>query len=61
MKQRRDEEFDLPFVGNDMNDSLGTMDKPLDTTDAPGRADSELAEEGLPQRNQDFAAIPPAA
>ena len=51
MKQRRDEEFDLPFVGNDMNDSPATMDKPLDTADAPGRADSELVEDGLPQRN----------
>ena len=54
MKQPRDEEFDLPLVGNDMNDSSGTMDKPLNTADAPGRADSELAEEGLPQRNPDF-------
>ena len=58
MKKRRDEEFDLPLVGNDMNDSSGTMDKPLDTADAPGRADSELAEEGLPQRNSDLAPVP---
>jgi len=58
MKQHRDEELDLPFVANDMNDSLGTMDKPLDTVDAPGRADSELAEEGLPPRNPDLAPSP---
>lgn len=56
MKQHRDEEFDLPFVGNDMNDSPATMDKPLDTADAPGRADSELAEDDLPPGNSEFAA-----
>jgi hypothetical protein len=58
MKQHRDEEFDLPFLGNDMNDSPGTMDKPLDTADAPGRADSELAQDGLPERNPDLASVP---
>jgi hypothetical protein len=53
MKLRRnEEENDIPFVKNDMRDSLGTMDKPLDTADAPGRADSELVEEGLPPENQ---------
>ncbi len=57
MKQRRDEEFDLPFIGNDMNDSPATMDKPLDTADAPGRADSELVEEDLPRPNAKFAAM----
>ena len=36
---------DLPFVRNDMKDHTPTMDKPLDTTDAPGRADSEMAGE----------------
>jgi len=33
---------DLPFVRNDMKDHTPTMDKPLDTTDAPGKADSEM-------------------
>ena len=36
---------DIPFVRNDMKDEAPTMDKPLDTTDAPGRADSEMIEE----------------
>ena len=46
------EENDIPFVKNELRDSSGTMDKPLDTVDAPGKADSELAEDGLPPRNQ---------
>jgi len=33
---------DLPFVRNDMKDHTPTMDKPLDASDAPGRADSEM-------------------
>jgi hypothetical protein len=46
MKQHRDgEENDVPFARNGMTDSSGTMDKPLDTADAPGKADSELIEE----------------
>jgi hypothetical protein len=57
MKPSRDEEFDLPFVGNDINSSPATMDKPLDTADAPGRADSELVEDDLPPGNAEFAAI----
>ena len=53
MKLPRDEEeYDIPFVKNEMRDALWTMDKPLDTADAPGRADSELAEEGLPPENR---------
>ncbi|HTA42819.1 MAG TPA: hypothetical protein VK789_10245 [Bryobacteraceae bacterium] len=47
-----EEENDIPFVGNELGDVRGTMDKPLDTADAPGRADSELVEDGLPQRIQ---------
>ena len=49
---RDEEENDIPFVKNDLGDFRGTMDKPLDTADAPGRADSELVEDGLPPRNQ---------
>jgi hypothetical protein len=47
-----EEENDLPFVKNELRDSTGTMDKPLDTADAPGRADSELVDDGLPSRNE---------
>ena len=32
---------DIPFARND-------MDKPLDATDAPGRADSEMADDSEP-------------
>jgi hypothetical protein len=51
MKRPRHEEVnDIPFVKNELGDSPGTMDKPLDTSDAPGKADSELVEDGLPPR-----------
>jgi hypothetical protein len=49
---RNEEENDIPFVKNDLRDSAGTMDKPLDTVDAPGKADSELVEDGLPPGNE---------
>jgi hypothetical protein len=39
---------DIPFLGNDMKDHSATMDKPLDTADAPGKADSEIADEDAP-------------
>jgi hypothetical protein len=38
---------DIPFIRNDMKDEAPTMDRPLDATDAPGRADSEMIEEGI--------------
>ena len=47
MKPRDGEENDLPFARNEMRDSLGTMGKPLDTADSPGKADSELIEDEL--------------
>lgn len=39
------EENDIPFVKNELRDQPGTMGKPLDTVDAPGKADSEIGEE----------------
>jgi len=39
------EVHDLPFMRNDMKDHTPTMDKPLDASDAPGRADSEMVAE----------------
>jgi hypothetical protein len=33
---------DVPMLDNDMTDSIPTTDKPLDTADGPGKADSEL-------------------
>ena len=41
------EENDIPFVKNDLRDQPGTMGKPLDTVDAPGKADSEIGEEDV--------------
>jgi hypothetical protein len=43
------EENDLPFAKNELRDQPGSMGKPLDTADAPGRADSEFADEALEQ------------
>ena len=39
------EENDVPFTTNELRDYSGTMGKPLDTADAPGKADSEMGEE----------------
>jgi hypothetical protein len=36
---------DVPFMRNDMKNHATTMDKQLDAADAPGKADSELAED----------------
>jgi hypothetical protein len=35
---------DVPFMKNDMNDSLPTTGRPSDSSDAPGKADSETFE-----------------
>jgi len=41
---------DVPFLKNDMNDSPATTGKLLEAADAPGKADSEMVEDGdLPQ------------
>lgn len=45
MSKPRSEENDIPFVPNDDKGRPGTMEKSLDTADAPGKADSELGEE----------------
>jgi hypothetical protein len=45
MASKAGEVRDIPFLKNDMKDSPSTMDKPLDTSDAPGKADSEMVEE----------------
>lgn len=36
---------DVPFLKNDMKESVPTMGKPVNTPDAPGKADSEIADE----------------
>jgi hypothetical protein len=41
------EENDIPFMKNDLRDRPGAMGKPLNTVDAPGKADSEIGEEAL--------------
>jgi len=35
---------DVPFLKNDMHESVPTTGKPIDTADAPGKADSEMIE-----------------
>jgi hypothetical protein len=40
---------DIPFARNDMKDQAPTMDKPLDATDAPGKADSEMVKDSEPE------------
>jgi hypothetical protein len=44
MKSQRQtsETRDVPFLKNDMNDAPPTTGKPLDASDAPGKADSEM-------------------
>jgi hypothetical protein len=46
MKFQREasETRDVPFMKNDMNDSLPTTGWPVDVADAPWKADSELFE-----------------
>jgi hypothetical protein len=46
MKYAREssETRDLPFMKNDMNDAPPTTGKPVDVSDAPGKADSEMFE-----------------
>jgi hypothetical protein len=45
MPKPQSEENDIPFIGNDMTGRPGTMGKPVDTVDAPGKADSEMGED----------------
>jgi hypothetical protein len=54
MPRPQSEENDVPFAANDNRGRPGTMDKPVDTIDAPGKADSELGEDqdSLPQRGE---------
>jgi len=40
---------DFPFQKDEMKDHPNTMGKPLDTADAPGRADSEMVEDAPPE------------
>ena len=39
---------ELPFLKNDMQDQPATTGRPVNTSDAPGKADSELTEEEAP-------------
>jgi hypothetical protein len=39
------ESEDFPFFKNEIKDYPETMGKPLDTADAPGKADSEIADD----------------
>jgi hypothetical protein len=50
MSKRQGEVREIPFLKNDMKDQTPTTGKPLDKTDAPGKADSEFAE--VPKGNK---------
>ena len=46
MSKREGEVRDVPFLGNDIKgDEPPTTGRPTDGADAPGKADSELADE----------------
>jgi len=47
--QQASEVRDIPFLKNDMAEPQATMGKNLETADAPGRADTELGEDELPE------------
>ena len=42
---------DVPFFHNDLKNHASTTGKPVDQSDAPGKADSELIDETEAQRN----------
>ena len=44
-KPQVNEVRDVPFLKNDMHESVPTTGKPIDTADAPGKADSEMIEQ----------------
>lgn len=44
-KPQPNEVHDVPFLKNDMHESVPTTGKPIDTADAPGKADSEMIEQ----------------
>ena len=46
MPKRDGEVRDVPFLGNDLKgQQQPTTGKPIDTSDAPGKADSEMVDE----------------
>jgi hypothetical protein len=54
MSKREGEVREIPFLKNDMKDQAPTTGRPAGQTDAPGKADSEFAEEtqGEPKGNK---------
>jgi hypothetical protein len=50
MSKRESEVWEIPFLKNDMKDQAPTTGKPVDKTDAPGKADSEFTE--VPKGNK---------
>ena len=57
MSKREGEVREIPFLGNDMKDPAATTGKPLNHSDAPGRADSELSEGADPNRPKGNATV----
>ena len=44
MSSSKGEMREVPFLKNDMQDQPATTGRPVNTSDAPGKADSELTE-----------------
>jgi len=53
MSTSKGEMREIPFLKNDMQDQPATTGRPVNTSDAPGKADSELTEEKDPE-GKDF-------
>jgi hypothetical protein len=45
MSKSKGEMREVPFLKNDMQDQPATTGRPVNTSDAPGKADSELTED----------------
>ena len=45
MSNGKGEMREVPFLKNDMQDQPATTGRPVNTADAPGRADSELTDD----------------
>ena len=50
MSKKEGEVREVPFLRNDMKDPSATTGRPHNEADAPGKADSEWAEQGEPQK-----------
>ena len=52
MSKREGEVREIPFLKNDMKDQAPTTGRPLEQTDAPGKADSEFNDDKQPEKSK---------